>query len=105
VGRFDGNKGYNLPFVGTDQELANTLVEDGPHNQQLRTSEEKPDTAALREDPGEPSDGIETLEIWKPELEAVRALLLSTPLTEEFKWRSPCSSKASGGTITSTDAE
>lgn len=29
-------------------------------------------------------------ESWRPELEAVRALLLSTPLTEEFKWRGPC---------------
>lgn len=33
---------------------------------------------------------FETLETWRPELEAMRALLLSTPLTEEFKWSSPC---------------
>jgi len=30
------------------------------------------------------------LTTWQPELEAVRAFLLSTPLTETFKWRGPC---------------
>lgn len=27
---------------------------------------------------------------WREELGAMRAILLDTPLTEEFKWRSPC---------------
>lgn len=33
---------------------------------------------------------FDRLEAWRPELEAVRALLLATPLTETFKWRGPC---------------
>lgn len=33
---------------------------------------------------------FDRLEAWRPELAAVRALLLSTPLTETFKWRGPC---------------
>jgi len=35
---------------------------------------------------------------WRRELEALRAILLETPVTEEFKWRSPCYT-AEGGNI------
>ena len=35
-------------------------------------------------------------EHWRDELAAVRAILLSTDLTEEFKWRAPCYTCAGG---------
>ena len=33
---------------------------------------------------------IENATAWKSELEALRKLLLDSPLTEDFKWRGPC---------------
>ena len=37
---------------------------------------------------------------WKTELAALRAILLDCPVTEEFKWRSPCYTAAGGNVAT-----
>lgn len=37
---------------------------------------------------------------WREELSALRAILLGCPVTEEFKWRSPCYTVQGGNVAT-----
>ncbi|MAT15918.1 MAG: hypothetical protein CMJ46_11695 [Planctomyces sp.] len=42
---------------------------------------------------------FQNLKLWKDELSLLRRILLTTPLTEDFKWRSPCYTHGKGNIL------
>ncbi len=54
----------------------------------------------MTEDAARVAAYFENATIWKAELAAFRSLLRASPLTEEFKWRSPCYTFEGGNVAT-----